>query len=111
MKTDEIVTYSWNQDITLKTADQFRDELKSFILTEADRLILSIKGVEYINSSGLGVIADSVMQARKSGKELVIADIHETICEILNIVKFGSFISLFETKEEASKFLKNINKD
>lgn len=97
-------TYYWNKDITLKTADQFREELQAFIQDEKDQLILSLKGVEYINSSGLGVIADAVMQARKQEKELVVADIQDPISEIFEIVKFGSFIHLFVTEEEATQY-------
>lgn len=104
MDREEINTYYWNKDITLKTADHFREELQSFIQNEKDKLILSLKGVEYINSSGLGVIADAVIQARKQEKELVVADIQESISEIFEIVKFGSFIHLFVTKEEATQF-------
>jgi len=104
MAREEIITYDWNQDVTLSTADFFREELQSFIQTDNNKLILSLKGVGYINSSGLGVIADSVMQARKQGKELVVANIHEPISEIFEIVKFGSFIHLFVTEEEATQF-------
>lgn len=104
MANEEIITYDWNQDVTLKTADLFREELQSLIQIEKKKLILSLKGVGYINSSGLGVIADAVMQARKQGKELVVANIQEPISEIFEIVKFGSFIHLFVTEEEAIQF-------
>lgn len=104
MANEEIITYDWNQDVTLKTADLFREELQSFIQTEKKKLILSLKGVGYINSSGLGVIADAVMQARKQGKELVVANIQKPISEIFEIVKFGSFIHLFVTEEGAIQF-------
>ncbi|MFC0476352.1 STAS domain-containing protein [Robertmurraya beringensis] len=72
-----------------------------------ESVILSLKGVGYINSAGLGVIADAVMQARKQGKELVVANIQGPISEIFEIVKFGSFIHLFATEEEATHFLRN----
>lgn len=96
--------FYWSKDITLKTAEQFREELHAFIQQEKDQLILSLKGVEYINSSGLGVIADAVMHARKQEKELVVADIQDPISEIFEIVKFGSFIHLFVSEEEATQY-------
>ncbi|MEK3989051.1 STAS domain-containing protein [Robertmurraya sp. FSL R5-0851] len=107
MVREEIITYNWNQDVTLNTADLFREELQTFIQTDNNKLILSLKGVGYINSAGLGVIADAVMQARKQGKELVVANIQGPISEIFEIVKFGSFIHLFATEEEATHFLRN----
>ncbi len=106
MVREEIITYNWNQDVTLNTADLFREELLAFIQSSNKKLILSLTGVAYINSAGLGVVADAVMQARKQGKELVVANIQGTISEIFEIVKFGSFIHLFATEEEATQFLK-----
>ncbi|WP_066059394.1 STAS domain-containing protein [Robertmurraya korlensis] len=105
MASEEVITYYWNQDVTLKTADSFREELLTFIQMKNNKLILSLKEVEYINSSGLGVIADAVIQARKQGKELVVANIQDPISEIFEIVKFGSFIHFFATVEEATQYL------
>lgn len=107
----EYKTFYWDEDITLKSAEAFRKGVQSFIKEDSPRLILSLRNVEYINSSGLGVIADAVMQSRKQGKELVVADIQEPISEIFHIVKFSSFIQLFDTEEEAIEFYqKNENR-
>ena len=70
-------------------------------MTEESRLIVNLANTNYINSAGLGIIADSVMQARKSQKELVIADIQQSVKEIFAIVKFTSFMKVFESEKEA----------
>jgi anti-sigma B factor antagonist len=98
---DMIEILVWDEDITLKNTEKFRKAMKEFVEGKAECMILNIGNVKYINSAGLGIIADSVMTARKMHKELVIAELQDSIKEIFQIVKFSSFIKLFVTEKEA----------
>ena len=102
--TDTIQSLEWGENITLKNVEQFRQEMEKFVHGEGDQLILNLAETNYINSAGLGIIAESVMQARKSQKELVIADIQQSVKEIFSIVKFTSFMKVFETEKEAMEY-------
>ena len=84
--------------------EQFRQEMEKFVHDDVEHLILNLANTNYINSAGLGIIADSVMQARKSQKELVIADIQQSVKEIFTIVKFTSFMKVFESEIEAIEY-------
>jgi len=99
-----IMILEWNEDITLKNAEDFKKAMKEFIEDKPEYMILNMKEVKYINSTGLGIIADSVMTSRKEQKELVIAELQESVKEIFDIVKFASFIKLFAREEEAIKY-------
>lgn len=101
---DHIHILEWHENITLKNVDQFRQEMESFLKISSHQLILNIANISYINSAGLGIIAESVMQARRSQKELVVSDIQQSIKEIFTIVKFASFMKLFDTEIEAIQF-------
>lgn len=101
---DYIHILEWHENITLKNVDQFRQEMESFLKISSHQLILNIANISYINSAGLGIIAESVMQARRSQKELVVSDIQQSIKEIFTIVKFASFMKLFDTEIEAIQF-------
>lgn len=101
---EHIDIFVWNEDITLNNTEQFRKAMAKFIQNPAEYLILNMEQVKYINSAGLGIIADSVMTARKQRKELVIAGIQDSLQEIFHIVKFASFIKLFATEEDAINY-------
>jgi anti-sigma B factor antagonist len=96
----------WDEDITLKNAEKFRKTMNEFISGKSEYMILNMNKVKYVNSAGLGVIADSVMTARKEQKELVIAELQESVEEIFKIVKFASFIKLFMTEKEAIDYFR-----
>lgn len=102
---DCIQVIEWQDNITLKNVEQFRQEMDNFLKTTHEKLILSLTNTTYINSAGLGVIADSVMQARRNQKELVVSNIQQSIKEIFSIVKFSSFMKLFESEQEAIEYL------
>lgn len=104
MQHELIDIFAWNEDITLNNTEQFRKAMAQFIQKPAEYLILNMEQVKYINSAGLGIIANSVMTARKQQKELVIAGVQDTLQEIFHIVKFASFIKLFNTEKDAINF-------
>lgn len=101
---DNINILQWHDNVTLKNIDQFKQEVDNLLKTSSTKLILNIENLGYINSAGLGVIADGVMQARRNQQELVVCDIQQSIREIFDIVKFSSFIKLFNTEAEAMQF-------
>jgi len=105
-----IMILEWNEDITLKNAETFKKVMKEFIDDYSEYMILNMKEVKYINSTGLGIIANSVMNARKEQKEIVIAELQESVKEIFDIVKFASFIKLFASEEDAIKYFQESDK-
>ncbi|BBW98491.1 MULTISPECIES: STAS domain-containing protein [Geobacillus] len=100
-KQGAICTLTWTEDITLNNVESFRQALETLLNEQADYLVVNMEKVNYINSAGLGAIADSVMTARACQKELVIAGVKGSLAEIFHIVKFSSFIKLFATEKEA----------
>lgn len=103
---NSIQVLRWEENITLKNIEHFRQTMEHLIELEEEFLILNLSQITYINSAGLGVIADSVMQSRKNQKELVIAEINEAVKEIFAIVKFTSFMKIFATEAEALDYFK-----
>lgn len=91
----------WKENITLKNIEQFRSTMNQLVVDSHEFLILNLTETNYINSAGLGIIADSVMHARKNQKELVITGIEEAVREIFTIVKFTSFMKIFDSEKEA----------
>lgn len=91
----------FNEDITIQNVENFKDLVGKLIESDSTKLILNLEHVSYLNSAALGVIADSVLSARKQNKELVLATAQETVIEIFEIVKFKSFIKIFDTEAQA----------
>lgn len=102
--TETIQVLEWGENITLKNVGNFRQNTAQLVSDTSEQLILNLSNTNYINSAGLGIIADSVMQARRNQKELVITDIQQSVKEIFSIVKFTSFMKVFESEQEAISY-------
>jgi anti-sigma B factor antagonist len=100
----------WGENITLKNAQQFRQGVEELIGYPENCLILNLANTMYINSAGLGVIAEGVMNARKNNKELVITELSDAVKEIFSIVKFTSFLTIVDSEQEAIEYFQ-VNKD
>ena len=108
--TDTIEVLEWSENITLKHVEPFRQAMNKLVNGTKKQLILNLVGTNYINSAGLGIIAEGAMDARRNQKEVVITDIQPSVKEIFSIVKFTSFMKMFESEQEAiAYFMVNHN--
>lgn len=103
---DQVILLNWEEDVTLKNIENFRDAVKELLNSDSSRLLLNLQGVQYVNSGALGVIADTVMNARRNQKELVVVATQKSVREIFNIVKFNTFMKIFDNKEAGLNYLK-----
>ena len=101
----QVQVLQWKENITLKSIEAFRQEMENLVQSHESKFILDLMHVSYINSAGLGIIAESVLQAKKVGKELVISNPQQSIQEIFAIVKFDSFMKVFANEKKAIQYL------
>ena len=92
------------EDITIKNVNQFKERMETFIHQSEQQFILDLTKVKYLNSSALGVIANTVMQAKEQEKEFILSGVTPPIDEIFDIVKFSSFVKMYTTIAEARNY-------
>lgn len=103
VKNNTSILY-FGEDVTVKNVEPFKQQILHLIESNTNNLILNLKEVSYLNSAGLGIIADAVVSARKINKELAIVEVGETVKEIFEMVKFSSFIKIFDSEKLAEDF-------
>jgi len=65
------------------------------------KILIDCHDLEYIDSSGIGVIIAGAKQIRKKGGDLTIANVTSDIMSIFKIVNLHEFIKIFTTDGEA----------
>ncbi|TSI02646.1 STAS domain-containing protein [Lysinibacillus sp. BW-2-10] len=88
-------------EITIKNVETFREHMQQIVEGPSYQFILNVETVIYLNSSALGIIADTAMKAKKLNKEFVLAGVKPPLDEVFEIVRFGDFIKLFPTLTDA----------
>ncbi|MFC4323371.1 STAS domain-containing protein [Litchfieldia salsa] len=103
-KKNDIQIYRPENEITIRNLERFKERMNEFLNQQKSRIILDLEEVNYLNSSALGLIADTTMKAKEMNKELVIVEISEELREIFEIVKFHTFIPFFSSVNEAINY-------
>ena len=72
--------------ITLETAAQLRETARNLI-SEGKCVVLDLSGVNYLDSSGLGMIVGLMLSAKKSGCKLRFVNLTPRVKEIFTMIR------------------------
>lgn len=72
------------------------------------KLVIDIKNLSHINSSGINLIIKSLTKARVAGGDLVLCGVNESILNIFKIAKMDEVFTIVETQSEAISILNSI---
>ena len=89
-------------DIDLKSSPELRSAI--FDLFEKrgqERVILDLKGVNYIDSSGVASLVEGLQEAKKRKARFILTGLNEAPRHVLNLTRLTSVFEITETLEEA----------
>ena len=81
-------------------AGQINDQINNLIDAGKIRIIIDLKHVEWMNSSGLGILIGAITTLRNNGGKMILANVSERIENLLKITKL---ISVFEIEKDVDK--------
>lgn len=76
-----------------------------YITNDDTKFVIDLKDLKFINSSGLGMLLTLLTKARKSGGDVVLANVPEQVNNLLVITKLTAIFKTGESVEEAAKLL------
>lgn len=88
-------------DVDVSNADRLRDALDRVLANGEDRLVVDLRGVPFMDSTGLGVLVGrlKVMRARRGSMRLVC--VAHGMLRVLSITGLDTVFPLHESVEEA----------
>ena len=87
-------------------ASALNTKLHELVDAGTKRVVLDLGGVQFMNSSGLGLLIGGASLLRNSGGALKIACASEKILALIKITKLGSVFETYPTVEEAEASFK-----
>ena len=84
-----------------ETAPSLDAELTK-VLAEKNKIVLDLKGVDYLSSAGLRAIVKALQTAQKSGGGLKLACASEPVETILRTVGMMEMLKMYPSVDEAS---------
>lgn len=81
-------------------------EVESLIAAGKNKFVIEGKTLEYMNSSGLGVLLHILTKARTSGGEAVLCELSKKVKQLFIITKLTSVYSVVDSFSEAEQKFK-----
>jgi anti-sigma B factor antagonist len=106
-KNDIIIVSPTGDLIEKNQAKELMDELELRINGGANKIILSMENLKYINSVGLNVFINLLTKSRNQGSEVVISTLSKKVKDLFLITKLNSVFTVTENMEEALDFFEN----
>jgi len=92
--------------INAHTVQDFEKAVQSLLDEQQYRILINCRDLEYINSSGLGVLMGVIEEIQENGGFLYLSDMNETVFNIFDTLGFTHLFKVFDTEEEATDALK-----
>lgn len=87
--------------INAHTVQNFEKVIQTILEEEQFRILINCKGMEYINSSGLGVLMGVIEEIHENGGFLYLSDMNETVFNIFDTLGFTHLFRVFDNEEQA----------
>lgn len=100
---NELAVLTVSGDIDVDTAWRLREELTT-LLAERD-VVVEMSGVEFLDSTGLGVLVAGYRQARNAGHRMAIAGAPQRVLDILELTRLTTIFALYPDLPTATEQL------
>ena len=98
---DGVTVVAPTVDIDLSRSPELKSTLRQALDAGTDKLIIDLSGVEYMDSSGLATLVETMRHAKGANATLTLAGLHEKVRAIFEIAKLDAFFLIVDTRDEA----------
>lgn len=99
---EKITIFDVSGDIDLATSPELRKALlRELREVRAPRVVLNLKQVRYIDSSGVASLVEGLKASRDVGSRFVLFGLNKTIREVLQLSKLLRIFEVYDDEEQA----------
>ena len=88
-------------DLTAFAEDALMDAYNEATQTGARNIVLNFEGLEYMNSSGIGLLVTLLVRANRQRQRLLAFGLTEHYRQIFELTRLDEAISIHESEEDA----------
>jgi anti-sigma B factor antagonist len=99
---DKTTIFDVSGDVDLATSPELRKALlRELREARMPRVILNLKAVRYIDSSGVASLVEGLKVSRDQGARLVLYGLNTTVREVLRLSRLLKIFEIYENEEQA----------
>ncbi len=88
-------------DIDLSCSRDLQTSLREVFSKKPERVIVSLEGVAYMDSSGVATLVEGMQIARKQGVKLVLCQLQPRVKSIFEIARLEKVFTMVDTLDDA----------
>ena len=88
-------------ELDFYAAPQLREQLVALSDPPDRVLVVDLDGVDFLDSTGLGILVGGLKRFRSGGGDLVLASIHPRVLKVLEITGLTSVFTIHDTLDTA----------
>jgi anti-sigma B factor antagonist len=96
-----------NGYINAHTVQDFEKSIQNVLDQKHFRILINCRELEYINSSGLGVLMGVIEEIQENDGCLYLSDMNETVYNIFDTLGFTHLFKVFDAEVEALSSMQN----
>ncbi|OGV48250.1 MAG: hypothetical protein A2X49_07155 [Lentisphaerae bacterium GWF2_52_8] len=106
-ESDGILTLGFNGRLDASTSPNADTELAKSLEKNSCKLLLDMRGLEYISSAGLRILLVAAKKAQQKHGQIAICGLKDTVKDVFDLSGFSSIFKIFANPEEGAVFLKS----
>ena len=110
-KRDFVYTVQLKGSIDSETSPQLQEELGEIIDDKTKAVVLDMKGVEYISSSGISTVLVAKKKLTERNASFAIINLQPQIKKVFEVMKILPMIDIFDDMPEADRYIDQIIKE
>jgi anti-sigma B factor antagonist len=96
-----VTLLAFEGDINTATAPEFAEKFISILGKNKFKLVIDLKGVNYICSAGWGIFIGEIKRIRGRKGDLILAGMNPLVMEVFNLLEFNTLFKSFPNVETA----------
>jgi anti-sigma B factor antagonist len=89
-------------EIDLYTAPRLKDQLSALAEQGRPQIVVDLQGVEFLDSTGLGVLIGSLRRCREREGDLVLAGARDTVEKVLRVTGLDKVFTIHPTADDVT---------
>ncbi len=90
-------------EVDVYTSIDLKKELTKLVEADEKNIIIDLENVNYMDSSGLGVLVALLKELKKIGGELKLISLPVSVKKIFDLTRLTKFFNIYNNLDEATK--------
>lgn len=96
----EILTFDNVSKLNILIAQSLKEEVAQYLTKSNTKLILDLKGIEYVDSSGFGALLSILRNAKNNNSQFKICNISSDVMELVKLLQLHNVFDICDSVDK-----------